>query len=679
MGTVLNGSGPSPSQRGVPQLSCTSCKDRKLKCDRLVPCGNCVSYRIGCVPVYRRRLPRGRYAHTSRRNSSPSRGGGEQTQESKKASLATAGLGLGEQVLRLESFITGLDSTMMASGENDQPGKPSELPKWEKRKLRPCLQASESSGVESHISPLPCPTNAMEMGSSNSDIANQQFPGPALTDFDSCSPGKMPAAELCQIYLQNVDPIIKLLHRPTLSRWMLRGEKYLTYPDNHPSLEALSLAVCYAATMSMSEDQSQAIFHTSKINSVPACQTACEAAISKSDLPRSRDIITLQAFVLYLISRRAHDKTMAVRTLIAVAVRSARSLALHQDPLDESFFDQQARSRLWLIICLLDIQSSVAQISEPLISYREAASALARVQHINDSDFDPTTATPVTDREGLTDTTFTLINYQVELAGSRLRLPPSNLADGRKTSTGSGVAAYSNRLHGEQIQESQIRLFEQASLSLLHFCDPDSSAYAWFTCHSIQCLVAAVRLAGYQSMMAQQANRAEGSRNSELLRQALGYLQKMQTVQTDSRSEGFRWYLKVPWSALAIAIGECNVCADVTLIQRAWPLLQGWYQVYERSGDKVISAELVALMQQMQATASHHSGQQPSGGQSSASTVPLTNISGFGEVPNTLGEADIPLLDFENVFEADRTPSTHLLPPLVWGENILYYKSVRGD
>ncbi|KAL4756864.1 fungal specific transcription factor domain-containing protein [Aspergillus foveolatus] len=394
---------------------------------------------------------------------------------------------------------------------------------------------------------------------------------------------------------------------------------------------------------------------------------------------------------------------MAVRTLIAVAVRSARSLGLHQDPLDESFFDQQARSRLWLTICLLDIQSSVAQLSEPLISYREAASALARVQHINDSDFDPTTATPVTDREGLTDTTFTLINYQVELAGNRLRLPPSDLADDRKTSTGSGVAAYSNRLHGQQMQESQIRLFEQASLCLLRFCDPDSSAYAWFTCHSIQCLVAAVRLAalstysqhtkdvqGHQSMMAQQANRAEGSRNSELLRQALGYLKKMQTVQTDSRSEGFRWYLKMPWSALAIAIGECNVCADITLVQRAWPLLQGWYQLYERSGDKVISAEIVALMQQMQATASHHSGQQPSGGQSgrilsgysvpgSASTVLLTTGSGSGEVPSALGEADIPLVDFENVFEADRNPSTHLLSPLVWDENILYYKSVRGD
>ncbi|KAJ0419489.1 hypothetical protein BJY00DRAFT_313880 [Aspergillus carlsbadensis] len=308
---------------------------------------------------------------------------------------------------------------------------------------------------------------------------------------------------------------------------------------------------------------------------------------------------------------------MAVWTLIAVAVRSARSLGLHQDRRSprESFFDQQIRSRLWLTICLLDIQSSVAQLSEPLISYREAASALARVQLINDSDFGPITTNPVTDREGLTDTTFTLINYQVELAGSRLILPPSDLADERKTSTGSGMTTFSNQSQDTQIRESQIRLFEQASLRLLHFCDPNSSEYAWFTCHSIQCLVAAIRLAalstyaqqtktahGHQSMMAEQANSAEGSRgNPELLHQALSYLKKTKAIQSDSRSEGFRWYVTMPWSALAIAIVECSVCTDITLVQRAWPLLQEWYQGYERSGDKVISAELVALMQQMQA------------------------------------------------------------------------------
>jgi hypothetical protein len=41
-------------------LSCEGCTKRKKKCDRLVPCTNCRDSGIICVPVERRRLPRGR-------------------------------------------------------------------------------------------------------------------------------------------------------------------------------------------------------------------------------------------------------------------------------------------------------------------------------------------------------------------------------------------------------------------------------------------------------------------------------------------------------------------------------------------------------------------------------------------------------------------------------------------
>ncbi|KAJ0419488.1 hypothetical protein BJY00DRAFT_153260 [Aspergillus carlsbadensis] len=151
MGTNFNGYGPNPSQRGVPQLSCMSCKDRKLKCNRLVPCGNCASHGVVCVPVYRRRLPRGRYAHTTRRNSSPSKCD-KQTQESQQASLKTSSYGLDEKDLRLEGFITGLGAITTASGENDQPEKPSEVP------------ASENSGAQSRNYPLSCPTSVPAEG-----------------------------------------------------------------------------------------------------------------------------------------------------------------------------------------------------------------------------------------------------------------------------------------------------------------------------------------------------------------------------------------------------------------------------------------------------------------------------------------------------------------------------------
>lgn len=48
--------------------------------------------------------------------------------------------------------------------------------------------------------------------------------------------------------------------------------------------------------------------------------------------------------------------------------------------------------------------------------------------------------------------------------------------------------------------------------------------------------------------------RREG--NPELLRLCLLVLEKAHLMHTDIRAEGFRWYVTIPWHALAIAMAE---------------------------------------------------------------------------------------------------------------------------
>lgn len=112
--------------------------------------------------------------------------------------------------------------------------------------------------------------------------------------------------QLCQVYLQQVDPIIKILHRPSLSSLMLQGEGYLKYPNGHPSVEALKAAVCYVAASSMTENQYRTMFHASKSSIVADCQRACEDAMERSSLLATQDITVLQAFVLYIVSVHLH-------------------------------------------------------------------------------------------------------------------------------------------------------------------------------------------------------------------------------------------------------------------------------------------------------------------------------------------------------------------------------------
>ena len=110
---------------------------------------------------------------------------------------------------------------------------------------------------------------------------------------------------LAQIFFLQVDPIIKIMHKPSLRRLMVEGKRYLSYEDGHPSVELLRSAVCYAAVSSMTEEQCFSTFNASQHALTNEYKEACEAAIERSGLVTSDDITVLQSFVLYLVSMAA--------------------------------------------------------------------------------------------------------------------------------------------------------------------------------------------------------------------------------------------------------------------------------------------------------------------------------------------------------------------------------------
>ena len=48
----------APARRD--RASCALCQRRKIKCDKELPCSNCVRSKAECQPMLRKRLPRGR-------------------------------------------------------------------------------------------------------------------------------------------------------------------------------------------------------------------------------------------------------------------------------------------------------------------------------------------------------------------------------------------------------------------------------------------------------------------------------------------------------------------------------------------------------------------------------------------------------------------------------------------
>ncbi|KAG5919484.1 hypothetical protein E4U42_006501 [Claviceps africana] len=401
--------------------------------------------------------------------------------------------------------------------------------------------------------------------------------------------------QLCDVYLRNVDPVIKILHRPSLSKWMLDGDRYLGYPEDHISTQALEAAVCYAAASTLSEAQCQAMSRISKSTMVSTYRKQCEVAFERAGLLTTRCSIILQSFVLYLVSRRSEEKGTAVWTLVDVAVRIALAMGLNREPRDgtaaESFFHQQMRLRLWLTICLLDSQASLAQSTKPLIGYQDAEAAVSKIRNINDFDFDASTLKQVPDREELTEATFALVTYRAQAAGRLLNLSKTERVDGISNGIGDSDAAsplWTDDRNSQQ-RRNYVSQFQHQVLVPLRFCDPESSPYAWFTWHSTQCLVSAMPLSEFISCPPNSGVDAPATpsspsrgRNTNLLRNSLRTLEKSQLIYSDPRGEGFRWYtITTARLALSTAIVECNTCTDSSLVRRAWPIIEASYQQYE--------------------------------------------------------------------------------------------------
>jgi hypothetical protein len=76
-----------------------------------------------------------------------------------------------------------------------------------------------------------------------------------------------------------------------------------------------------------------------------------EQALARARFLNTNEIVTVQAFVLFLVCVRRHDDTRFVWSLTGLALRIAQSLGLHRDgtKFGLSPFDTEMRRRLWWV------------------------------------------------------------------------------------------------------------------------------------------------------------------------------------------------------------------------------------------------------------------------------------------------------------------------------------------
>lgn len=130
--------------------------------------------------------------------------------------------------------------------------------------------------------------------------------------------------QLWQTFLNNVNPLVKLLHAPEVQQMILEAVTDLKQvPREHV---ALMFAIYLAAITSMDEQACARLFNEPKSTVLTNFTNAAQQALVTAEFLKSSNLVVLQALTLYLVSGiwniLTKVKSMVSLPLVVATIRS---------------------------------------------------------------------------------------------------------------------------------------------------------------------------------------------------------------------------------------------------------------------------------------------------------------------------------------------------------------------
>lgn len=122
----------------------------------------------------------------------------------------------------------------------------------------------------------------------------------SMVNLHPLHPAPNHAPRYWQLYIENIDPVVKILHVPSFANKF--NDAYKDLHRLEAGTEALMFSIYYSVVASLSVDTVQAEFRESKDNLLKRYQFAIKQALSKAKFMKSKELAPLQALTHYLVS-----------------------------------------------------------------------------------------------------------------------------------------------------------------------------------------------------------------------------------------------------------------------------------------------------------------------------------------------------------------------------------------
>ena len=118
-------------------------------------------------------------------------------------------------------------------------------------------------------------------------------------DLSALHPGQVQIFRLWQIYLDNVNPLLKVTHTPTLQALIIDAAGDIT--NISPTMEALMFGIYCVSILTLVEDECRTLFGSPRDDLLTRYQFACQQALLNCGVLRSSDRDCLTALYLFLV------------------------------------------------------------------------------------------------------------------------------------------------------------------------------------------------------------------------------------------------------------------------------------------------------------------------------------------------------------------------------------------
>ncbi|KAI0376683.1 putative C6 transcription factor [Hypomontagnella monticulosa] len=388
--------------------SCLTCRQRKVKCDRLSPCCNCLKAKTECrfVPPVRGKRKRTKPPRESlhakvRRYEDMLRAYGAKIEPSEDFDEPSSETVSPRDVEMIEDG----DSRSTSQSDHFEPEAKFLTKRDRTRYFDSAPWSQLGSDEHPEVGSLDKPMNDLGL--------HELFFEPncihQVTDLVDLHPPLHIFPKLRDVYVNRVDPLVKILHVPTFEAMLLDG---LRNQDLPKGLEAAAFAYYLSIVSALKEDECKDIFGEHRDSLHLRYKRAARRALVNAGFLSTSNLMTLRAYAIFLMCVRKDYGCDSLFTLSGIAIRLARKMGLHRDgtSLRLSLFETEMRRRLWWHLIYVD--SRTAEVLG-MNSSQDISGTTRMPLNADDEDLHPAMTQLPPERKGITSITLCLVRCEM--------------------------------------------------------------------------------------------------------------------------------------------------------------------------------------------------------------------------------------------------------------------------